>query len=61
VPMESVESAKMLVDFLMEKREALMLYYDTPFKREQEGRFILARGKDRKGLKFSERPDDESE
>jgi hypothetical protein len=33
VPMESVDSAKMLVDYLLETRETLMLYYDTPFKR----------------------------
>ena len=53
VPMDSVESAKMLVDYLMETRKALMLYYDTPFKREYQGRSIcLTRGRDRAGLKF---------
>ena len=54
VPTESVESAKMLVDYLMETREALMLYYDTPFKREYQGRFLLHRGKDGEGLVFSD-------
>ena len=54
VPMESVESAKMLVDYLLETREALMLYYDTPFKREYYGRFVLYRGRDGEGLKLSD-------
>jgi hypothetical protein len=54
VPIESAESAKMLVDYLTETPEALMLYYDTPFKREcEEGRFILARGKDGEGLQLT--------
>ena len=53
VPLESVESVKMLVDYLVETREALMLYYDTPFKREYQGRYTLRRGKDGDGLLFS--------
>ena len=52
VPMESVESAKMLVDYLLETREALMLYYDTPFKREYEGKFVLYQLRNGDGLKF---------
>jgi hypothetical protein len=52
VPMESVESVKMLVNYLVETREALMLYYDTPFKREYQGRYTLRSGKE-EGLKFS--------
>jgi hypothetical protein len=53
VPMESVESAKTLVDYLLETREALMLYYETPFKREYEGKFMLYRGRNGEGLKLS--------
>ena len=53
VPLESVKSAELLVDYLMETREALMLYYETPFKREYEDRKItLCRGKYGEGLKF---------
>jgi len=55
VPMESVEAAKMLVDYLMETRKSLMLYYETPFKREYQGRSILlTRGQERSGLKFTD-------
>jgi hypothetical protein len=57
VPFESVESAKMLVDYLMETREALMLYYDNPFKEEYEGGFSLARGEYGEGLKYTHRSD----
>ena len=53
VPMENVESVKMLVDYLEETREALMLYYDTPFKREYQGEFLLERGEDGEGLAWS--------
>ena len=52
VPIESVESAKMLVDYLLETRETLMLYYDTPFKREYEGKFVLYQLRNGDGLKF---------
>jgi hypothetical protein len=52
VPTESVESAKMLVDYLLETREALKLYYDTPFKRKYEGKFVLYQGRHGEGLKF---------
>jgi hypothetical protein len=57
VPMERVESVKMLVEYLEETREALMLYYDTPFKREYQGIFLLDIGEDGEGLKLSERSD----
>ena len=53
VPMESVESAKLLVNYLLETPETLMLYYDTPFKREYQGRFILYFGAEGEGLKLS--------
>jgi hypothetical protein len=58
VPVESVESTKRLVDYLLETREALMLYYDTPFKREHQGsRFFFVSGRDGDGLKLSEQKD----
>jgi len=45
VPLESVESAKMLLDYLGETREALMLHYETPFKREYyEATYTVCRG-----------------
>ena len=53
VPWESVASAKMLVDYLRETREALKLDYDTPFKREYQGKTVFRRGEDGYGLKFS--------
>ncbi|KAL3904874.1 MAG: hypothetical protein SGILL_009900 [Bacillariaceae sp.] len=43
VPLESVEPAKALLDYLMETREDLNLYYDTPFKREFLKPFYLNR------------------
>jgi hypothetical protein len=57
VPMESVESAKMLVNYLLETPETLMLYYDTPFKREYQGRTIVYIGADGEGLRLSHAKD----
>lgn len=42
VPIESVKSAKALVDYLLETPEDLMIQYDTPFKREFRGEFRLS-------------------
>jgi len=57
VPMESVESAKMLVNYLLDTPETLMLYYDTPFKREYQGRPFLYIGADGEGLRLSHAKD----
>ena len=54
VPLENVESTQLLLDFLGETREALMLYFDTPFKREyHQVTCTLHGGKYGDGLKFT--------
>jgi len=50
VPLESVESAKRLMDYLMETNEGLMLKYETPFRREQTSIFRLCHGRYCDGL-----------
>ncbi len=41
VPMEIVESAKALVDYLMETPKSLNLCFETPFKRKFQGELTL--------------------
>ena len=43
VPMENVDSAEALVDYLMESASDLNLRFDTPFKQEFAGVFRLMR------------------
>jgi hypothetical protein len=58
VPMEKVEAVKMVVDYLMETRKDLFLYYDTPFKRtlyDHGGKYVLVPGgEDGQGLEFTD-------
>lgn len=46
VPLASVESAKALVSYLIETPQELKIYYETPFKREFEGGFLLDPNRD---------------
>lgn len=53
VPVESVESAKALMDYLMERSNDLCLYYCSLFNRNFEGSFYLFQSESGEGLRLN--------